>query len=197
MLCQFEAEIWQSFGYKHESKHNREESHNEKCVLPHFRSFTQLEHNILMFFLLWSIKSASSVYSKAPIENQRVHMTSILGKEHNRIWKTVAFLVKQSSCSLLTKLRFYLNYLGKHLTEQQLVTSGRQGHINWAPSASTDEVLSTLLCTMDKNQVFKPLLWTYSRKIFYPIPENLIQQQQQQQKKELRSNRITQTLERT
>lgn len=68
-------------------------------------------------------------------------MTSVLDKEHNRIRKTVAFLVKQSSCSLFMKLRFYLSYLGKHLTEQQLVTSGRLGRINQASSARTDELL--------------------------------------------------------
>lgn len=151
---------------------------------------------MLIFFLLWSIKSISA-YSKAQTEDQRVHMTSVLVKERNRIWKTVAFLVKQSSCSLFMKLRFYLCYLGKHLTEQELVTSGRQGHINQASSARTDELLLPLLCTSGKKLINKYLNYycgltqgKYSTQYLKTLFNN-------NKKKESHSNRITQTLERT
>lgn len=156
MPCQFQGEIWQPLGchrlWAWEQLQQERITWWKTCSSTLLQSFTQLECNILISFLLRFIKSTSAC-SKAQTEIKRVHMTSVLGKERNRIWKTVAFLVKQSPYSLFMKLRFYLSYLGKHLTEQELVTSGRQGHINQASSARTDELLLPLLCTSGKKLI--------------------------------------------
>lgn len=86
--------------------------------------FIRLECNILFcFFFFWSFKLISSAYCKAQTENKRVHMTSVLCKEHNRIRETVAFLVEKSPCSLFMKL-------GLHLTIQEsALQTSRQSQV--------------------------------------------------------------------
>lgn len=85
-----------------------------------------------------------------------VRKPNVLCKEHNRIRKTVAFLVKQLPCSLFTRVWVYLNCSGKRLTEQHLITSGscgRQGHVKHALNArTTSEHPWSLLYTIERRE---------------------------------------------